>query len=89
LYKCEDEEVVIGRAAESAEKEWRQKEGMETIWRWEGKEKVVGYRGEGRGVRGEEGRGHLSRAWAWRLLGVRRGLTWLGILDWIIDQLFE
>ncbi|KAI9774649.1 MAG: hypothetical protein M1840_002898 [Geoglossum simile] len=88
LYKCEDEEVVIRRAAESAEKEWRQKEGMETICRWEDKGKVVGY-GEGRGVRGEEGLGHLSQTWAWRLLGIRRGLTWLGILDWIIDQLFE
>jgi hypothetical protein len=79
--------VVIRRAAESAEKEWRQKEGMETTWRWEGKEEVVGY-GEGWGGRGE-GLGDLSQTWAWRFFGIRHSPTWLEISDWIIDLLFE
>ncbi|KAH0544319.1 hypothetical protein FGG08_001582 [Glutinoglossum americanum] len=82
LYKCEDEEVVIRRAAENAEKEWIQKEGMETLWRWEGKETVVGYT-EGRGS--DDG----SQTWAWRFFGIPRAPTWLEALDWVIDQLFE
>ncbi|KAI9865196.1 MAG: hypothetical protein M1813_002516 [Trichoglossum hirsutum] len=81
LYKCEDEEVVIRRAAESAEREWRQKEGIEITWRWESKEKAAGYRE--RSSDGEE------QGWVWRFIGVRRALTWLEILDWIINQLFD
>jgi hypothetical protein len=83
LYKCEDEEEVVKRAAENAEKEWREKEGMETTSGWEGQEKIVGYIGRRRGS--DDG----SQTWLWRFFGIRRALTWLETLDWITYQLFE
>lgn len=59
LYKSEDEDTIVKRAGEIAEKEWRVKEGM------------VGVEGLGE-MPGQEGQGWLRRAFSgnWTLQGV-------------------
>ncbi|KAI9821185.1 MAG: hypothetical protein M1827_003919 [Pycnora praestabilis] len=80
LYRIEDEEVVIRRAGEKAESEWREKEGVGRGWNWDGREKGgFGSRMVGKGTGG----GPLWWYYEWRMLGLQE------VLDLIVETLIE
>lgn len=78
LYKAEDEDVVVRRAGERAEREWRVREGMVGV-------PVNGTVGMGIG----EGEGEGWWEWGWEWLGWVRGCTVQGVVDCVVGALVE
>lgn len=90
LYKGEDEDVVVRRAGERAEREWRVREGMVGL-RVDG---TVGVRNAGGGGKvggvgmvGMEGEG--ERWWEWAWVAWVKGWSVQGIVDCVVDAVLE
>lgn len=82
LYKAEDEDVVVRRAGERAEREWRVREGMVGVL-------VNGTVGVGMGMGMGEGEGEGWWEWGWEWLAWVRGCTVQGIVDCVVGALVE
>ncbi|KAI9824098.1 MAG: hypothetical protein M1832_002168 [Thelocarpon impressellum] len=80
LYRSEDEEGVLRKASEAAEKEWRAREEASTstsvsaleAWRWENRDDFAGPRAP-----------RTSRRASWTLP------SWEQIIDWVVERLVE
>lgn len=78
LYRCEDEDVAVKRAAQLAEKEWRMENGIQGKITWDGK--------------GELGPSYAGRMQSWwrSIFGQKAKLNaWKDVVDNVVDKLIE
>ncbi len=78
LYKAEDEDVAIQKAAEQAEREWKLKAGIETKWGWQ----------DSRHALVRKSRAYDSVGLVEWLLGEGELGSWQDLLDYAVETLF-
>jgi hypothetical protein len=78
LYKVEDEEAAVKRAAQQAEGDWRAREGVGGEWRWEDRGKTVGQ---------DLSYGHIRSMWVY--LGMVRFPGLKEAIDWFVFNFVE